>query len=300
MTDTTKRLVLIDAFSQIYRGFHAVPELTNHRGEPTNAVLAFARFLLTVDSTLEHSHGAVVFDKGPPAERLAILPEYKANRPPVPEKLQQQIPVIKEWISAAGWAIIEKEETEADDLIAAVSLVGENLEVWIISADKDLAQLVDDKRVVQLVPAKNKQFHKLDSGEVESKFGIKPEQIVDYLAMLGDASDNITGVQGIGEKTATALLRQFGTVENMLNNLGALKGEKIRDTLARSSEKLRRNRELIQLKSELPPDWQGVQSLKRRNPDYDKLVKLAEDYNLKSLINSLKQQRKEDRSPSLF
>lgn len=277
-----------------------MPELTNQQGQPTNAVLAFARFLMTVEDAIEHSHGAVVFDKGPPAERLSILPEYKANRPPIPDKLEQQLPIIKDWVSAAGWTILEKEETEADDLIAAVCLAREEGEVCIISADKDLTQLVDDHEVVQLIPGKNKQFVKLDSQAVAEKFGIKPEQMVDYLALLGDASDNVPGVEGVGVKTAVSLLQQFGTVENMLQELEAVKSEKIRNTLANSSERLRRNRELIQLKSDLPVSWEGICSLKRRPPDYEKMISLAEDYNLNSLVNSLTQKLNECRSPTLF
>ena len=293
-------IVLIDGFSQIFRGFHAVPDLTNQRGEPINALLSFARFLFSIDESLEASHGAVVLDKGPPAQRLEIYPEYKANRPPVPEKLEAQIPVIKEWSAAAGWPVLEKEGAEADDIIAAISSARDNYKVRIISADKDLAQLVKDEEVIQLIPRKGKMLARLGAEEIKEKHGISPEQIVDYLAMLGDASDNVKGIQGIGEKTAAALLNEFGDIDNILQNISNIQSKKIRETLHQADDTLKRNRRLISLDRELPENWDGIDSIKRTEPDWDRLIEIASDKQMNSLVKTLTDNRNQSRSPTLF
>ena len=293
-------IVLIDGFSQIFRGFHAVPDLENRRGEPINALLSFARFLLSIDDSLTPSHGAVVLDKGPPSQRLEIYPEYKANRPEVPEKLEVQIPAIKEWSTAAGWPVLEKEGAEADDIIAAISAARENYKVRIISADKDLAQLINNEEIIQLIPRKGKKLVRLGTEEIKGKYGIAPEQIVDYLAMLGDASDNVKGVQGIGEKTAASLLNEFGNIENILRNTANIQNKKIRETLEQAGDTLKRNRRLISLDRELPENWQSVDSIKRTAPDWERLIEIARDKQMNSLVKTLTDYRNQSRSPTLF
>ena len=293
-------IVLIDGFSQIFRGFHAVPDLTNQRGEPINALLSFARFLLSIDNSLEAAHGAVVLDKGPPAQRLEIYPEYKADRPPVPEKLEAQIPAIKEWSAAAGWPILEKEGAEADDIIAAICSARENYKVRIISADKDLAQLVKAEEVVQLIPQKGKKLARLGAEEIKDKYGICPEQIVDYLAMLGDPSDNVKGIEGIGKKTAASLLNEFGNIDNILRNISNISNKKIRETLDQGSDTLKRNRRLINLDRELPENWHGINSIKRKAPDWERLIEIANDKQLNSLVKTLTDNSNQSRSPMLF
>jgi len=293
-------IVLIDGFSLIYRGFHAIPSLTNQRGEPTNALFAFARFLLNIESGVEHSHGAVVLDKGPPAERLKIYPEYKANRPPMPEELNEQMPAIREWTETAGWQILEKEGAEADDIIAAVSYAREDHIVKIVSADKDLAQLVSDEKVIQFIPEKNKKLKRLDSQEIEQKYGIRPEQMVDYLALLGDASDNVLGIEGVGKKTAASLLQQFGDIDSLLDNLEKVENDRLKHKLADAVDTLSRNRRVIRLERSLPDTWEGIQALKRRPPDWNRLIEMARDNNLKSLISALEQARNDNRNPTLF
>ena len=215
-------IILIDAYAQIYRGFYALPLMSNSREEYTNAIFAFSRFLLNLEKESAPSYGAVVFDKGKPIARLKILPEYKANRSPMPDELRSQLPVIKEMITAFGYPVLESEGREADDLLAAIAVNFKDFNVKIISADKDIAQVIDE-RVEMLVPGgKNRGLEKRGVEEVIAKFAIRPAQIVDYLAMIGDTSDNIIGVAGIGPKTAAKLINQFGSIETMLTKIDAI------------------------------------------------------------------------------
>ncbi|MFO7821785.1 MAG: 5'-3' exonuclease H3TH domain-containing protein [Lentisphaeria bacterium] len=295
-----KRLVLIDAYSQIYRGFHALPRLTNDREEPTSALLSFARFLLFVDEEFDGAYGAVVFDKGPPAERLEILPSYKATRPPMPEDLEVQLPRIRQWIEAAGWPVLEKEGVEADDLLAAAAEANPDMEVHLISADKDVAQVLTLRNTTQWMPGKKAKLDRVGPHEVEDKFGVPPHLIPDYLALLGDASDNIPGVPGVGKKTAVKLIKEHGSVENILADLQQVKNDRIRQSLADSAEDLVRNKRLVTLSAELPTDCAHRQYLRRRTPDWKKLLELARDNNLKSICTAIEKKLHAERNPTLF
>lgn len=296
----TDCLVLIDAYSQIYRGFHAIPRLTNDRDEPTNALFALARFLLFVDDKFYGTYGSVVFDKGAPAERLEILPSYKATRPPMPDDLEAQMPRIRQWIDLAGWSVLEKEGVEADDLMAAAAEANPEMTVHLISADKDVAQVLQLKNTTQWIPGKKGKLDKVGPDEVEQKFGVPPRLIPDYLALLGDASDNIPGVPGVGKKTAAKLVRNHGTIENILANLDQVKSEKTRHSLAKSADNLVRNKRLVTLSANLPTDCAHREYLRRRKPQWKKMLAMAHDNNLKSLYSTLEQQIHAEQNPTLF
>lgn len=293
-------LILIDAYSQIYRAFHALPRLTNERDEPTNALFGFARFLLFVDQEFDGAYGAVVFDKGAPAERLEILPSYKANRPPTPEDLEAQLPRIREWVRLAGWPLIEKEGVEADDLMAAAAEQNPDIEVHLISADKDVAQVLEHRNVTQWIPGAKGKLDRIGPAEVEEKFGVPPRLIPDYLALLGDSSDNIPGVPGVGKKTAAKLIQQFGPVEDILANLTAIESDRLRENLSNAAEDLERNKKLVILSAELPDECTRPDFLKRREPDWGKMLEMARDNNLKTLITALQKELHDRRSPTLF
>ena len=201
-------IMLVDAYAQIYRGFYALPLMSNSQGEYSNAIFAFLRFLLSLEKYHAPDYGAVVFDLGKPTDRLKILPEYKANRSPMPDELRSQLPVIREVVEAFGYPLLECEGREADDLLAAIAAQFADFNVKIISADKDIAQVIDE-RVEMLIPGGKKGLQKRGVEEVIEKFDVKPEQVVDYLSMIGDASDNIIGVAGVGPKTAAKLINQF-------------------------------------------------------------------------------------------
>ena len=299
--DSAKRMVLIDGYAQIYRSFHAIQGLTGPAGEPTNALYGVARFLLRLEDRFPHTLGAMVLDKGAPRERLEILPEYKAQRPPMPDELRQQVEPIREWATASGWAVLEQEGCEADDLIAGIAAaVAADCEVLIVTHDKDLGQLVDGEHVRIVAPGKEGSFDVLGPAEVQAKFGVPPAAICDYLALVGDTSDNIPGVPGVGPKTAAALVAQFGSVEALLERLAEVSNPRIRELIAGNVEVLRRNLRLVRLPRVLPAEWRGIETLARRPPEWDRLLALARSHGLKSLVTALEKRRQDARNPTLF
>jgi DNA polymerase-1 len=282
-----KRMILIDAYGQIYRSFFAVRGLTNKKGEPVNALYGIARFLLGLEENQPSEFGAVAFDKGKCRRRCELLPEYKAQRPPMPEDLRSQIAPIKSWLEAFGWPMLEQEGIEADDLIASVAALREDCRVDILSYDKDLMQLVNDQ-VHILQPDKNSAWVTLGQAEVEEKFGIRPEFIIDYLAMLGDSSDNIRGVEGVGAKTAAKLIQQFGPIENIFAHLEEAGSARLQENLQQSRELLLRNRELIRLDQDALPNWAGLQTIRRNKPDWQAILALAEEQGFRSLTDTIR------------
>ena len=285
MNDT---ITLIDAYSQIYRGFYALPLLTNSKGQFTNAVLATAKFLISLERDYPSPYGAVVFDKGRPAHRMILAPEYKAKRPPMPQELQSQLPSIRQWIEAAGWNIIERDGTEADDIIAAIAVNFKENPVRIISADKDIAQVIDD-RVKMLIPDRKLGGFLLQGrDEVIARFAVLPSQIVDYLSLIGDSSDNIPGVDGVGPKTAAKLMSQFGSLDEMLKRVSEIENEKLREKITGSAEIIRRNQKIIMLDLAISDvGWSDINNYLKRKPDCEKLKSIAADLEMKSIISEL-------------
>ncbi len=217
-------LCLIDANNLLYRAFYALPRLTAPDGTPTNAAFGFARVLLKILREDRPDAVAVVFDAPGPTARHALYPEYKANRLKVPEDLAAQIPLVKELVDALGVPRIEESGVEADDVIGTLSREAEasGMEVVIVSSDKDLYQLVSDRvRVRDGIRERT-----VGSREVEETFGVPPSRIVDLLALAGDPSDNVPGVPGIGEKTAAGLIREFGSLEEVLMRAAEIPGSR--------------------------------------------------------------------------
>ncbi len=279
-------LILIDAYSQIFRAYYAIRRLSNSRGEPTNAVFVFTRLLLGLDQHYPSARGAMLFDCGKVNFRLKLNPEYKANRPPMPEELKCQVPVIRELAAAFGWPLLEEREYEADDLIAAFAGAYSG-QVRIVSSDKDLAQLVDE-RVRILAPAAKGGFEERGRDEIIGKFNVPPEYLVDYLALLGDASDNIPGVPGIGSKGAAELLRTCGPAERWLDHPEVLSGTKFEKKLLPALDIMRRNRDLIRLRTDLPERFRKLdQVLVRTTPDWAAIRGVCERMELRSILKEL-------------
>lgn len=298
-TPSAGRVVLVDGYGQIYRSFYAIRGLTSPGGQPTNAVYGVARFLLSLDAALPHDYGALVLDKGRPPHRTALLPEYKATRPPMPDELRRQIEPITAWVKASGWEVLDSEGFEADDLIAAVAAACPGHEVAIISHDKDLSQLVRPG-VYLLHSGPKGVLERLGREEVTAKYGVPPEQIRDYLALVGDSVDNIAGVPGVGAKTAAGLLRRFGSVDGILQHLAEVERPAVREALRTSGEILRRNLRLVALVEALPPGWQGLDGLRRRKPDWQVLSAMAREFGFKSLLGELERRLQDERNPTLF
>ncbi len=295
-----ERIVLVDAYAHIYRCFFAIRAgLTNARGEPTNALYGIARFLLQLHRTMGSTHGAFVFDKGKITRRVEICPEYKAQRPPMPDTMRPQIAPIREWIDAFGWPILEQEGLEADDLIAAVTRRRESLPVTICTKDKDIMQLTTDPQVTIAQPdTATGKLH--GAAEVAQHLGVQPEQILDYLSLLGDTADNIIGVSGIGSKTAAKLLCQFGSISEMLAHLDQMPTPKIAQALDASRELLQRNQRLVALDDTPPDSWQGLPTIVRHEPDWSRLVSLANDQGFQSLVPTFQKEADAGQQLSFF
>ena len=279
-----KKLLLVDAFSQVFRGYFAVRSLSTAAGVPTNAVFAMTKLLMKLQQDYGDHDGAFVFDKGKCTARLALAPAYKANRPPMPEELRVQMEPIRNMIRAFGWPIVESEGYEADDLIGAAATADTDREVLILSSDKDLSQLINE-RVKMLVPDRDgKGLLIRDIEATREKFGVPPEGIVDYLSLIGDSSDNIPGVEGVGPKTAASLIAQFGSVEAMLANPEKIAKENLRAKIEAARETLELNRKLILLNFAAP--LEGA-SFTKAEPDYGKIRELAGQAELKSILKEL-------------
>lgn len=239
-------LLLIDAMALAYRAFHAIPPLSAANGTPTNAVLGFVKALRLLDERFQPSHQAVVFDGGLPSTRLTLLPEYKAQRAPMPDSLHQQLPLIDAFLDASRIPRIRLESEEADDVLATIACraEAEGIPVRIATNDKDLYQVVSP--LIALVsPVKDAVL--MGPQEVEGKTGVKPAQIPDWLALVGDAVDNIPGVPGIGPKTAARLLREYGSLSGIWAALDCLPGDKTREALRAARATVERNRQMVTL-----------------------------------------------------
>ncbi|MGH6958792.1 MAG: 5'-3' exonuclease, partial [Caulobacteraceae bacterium] len=250
------RLYLVDGSGFIFRAFHALPPLTRKSdGLPVGAVAGFCNMIwkLLVDMKAAPdapTHLAVVFDHSEVTFRNKLYPAYKAHRPPAPEDLVPQFPLVREATRAFGLPCLELPGYEADDIIAAYACRARDLggEVTIVSSDKDLMQLVGD-RVSMLDTMKNLR---IGPAQVVEKFGVPPEKVVDVQALCGDSVDNVPGAPGIGVKTAAALIGEYGDLDTLLARAGEIKQEKRRQTLIDFADQIRLSRELVRLDCETP------------------------------------------------
>jgi DNA polymerase-1 len=294
MPDT---LLLVDAFSMIYRAFFAIRSLTGPQGQPVNAIYGFTKMLRKLLAEHRPTHCAVVFDLGPPQARLAALPTYKEQRPPTPPDLDAQLPAIRTVLSAMRLPVVESHGQEADDLIAtlATRAAREGMEVLISSNDKDFAQLV--RPGIRLLRPGTTEETVLDAAGVQARYGVRPEQIVDFLSLVGDNVDNIPGVPGVGEKTAADLLRRYGDIDQLLARASELPRARLRDALLASEDRLRANRALIALRTDVPLPV-ALADLKVRRPDYPALAAELGQLGFKSLVSEIETEG--GRSDDLF
>jgi DNA polymerase-1 len=274
--------LLVDGFNLAYRCFHALPELTRADGFPTGALHGWVKSLWKLMDLEQPESTLVFFDLGESADRVALLADYKAQRKPMPDALRAQIEPIKELTRVMGLAGIEEHGVESDDLLAAeaVRLAGEGHDVVILSSDKDFAQIVGERIKIMLPPPSANPklgWRLMDAAGVQEKFGVPPHQIADYLALVGDTSDNIPGLDGVGPKTASKWLAEFGSLEGVLAHAQELKPERFRPQVAESVERMRVNLKLTTLNLSLPrvkPEW--------RTPQPAELVRLLEGYEMRT------------------
>lgn len=293
---TAGRLVLVDGHAYAYRAFHAIRNLSSPQGEPTNAIFGFIKMVERLRELWKPSHLAVVWDGGLAPERLVDLPEYKAQRPPMPESLGCQINGIIEWLKASGVSSLASEGVEADDWIATLArgLADEIGQVLIASSDKDFMQLIGNR--IGLVNPAESVARIWNADDVVTKTGVKPEQVVDWLSLIGDTVDNIAGVRGIGPKSAAELLRQFGSINGMFENLERVQNARVREILRGSESIVRRNQRLIGLRNAGDPV--AADALLMVDRDCVKLSGLYERWGFRNMLEALK--RPEWRQDDLF
>ena len=284
-TRPLKHLYLVDGSGFIFRAFHGLPPMTRSDGTPTNAVFGFCTMLMKLLDDTEADHIAVVFDTARKTFRNDIYPEYKAHRPPPPEELIPQFALVREAVKAFNVASVEMEGYEADDLIAtyAREAAEQGAEVTIVSSDKDLMQLVND-RVALFDAMKNKV---IGAEQVVEKFGVGPEKVIEVQALAGDASDNVPGVPGIGVKTAAQLLEEYGDLDSLLARAAEIKQPKRREKLIEFADAARISRQLVTLKDDVPVE-QTLADFVTRKPDPDTLLGFLEKQEFKRIIPKVK------------
>ncbi len=281
---TKKELLLVDGSGFIFRAYHALPPLTRPDGTPVGAVMGFCNMIHKLLTTHADAHIAIIFDAARINFRNDIYADYKAHRPPAPEDLIPQFPLIREASEAFGLPTLEMEGYEADDLIATYARLAHDngVDVTIVSSDKDLMQLVRDG-VAMIDPMKQ---IKIGREQVIEKFGVPPEQVVDVQSLCGDSVDNVPGVPGIGIKTAAQLITDYGSLENLLEKAGEIKQPKRREALENNAELARISKQLVTLKNDVPVTV-PVEDLVPTEPFSEKLRDFLEYQGFKTLVSRI-------------
>lgn len=285
------RLLLVDGHYYAYRAFYAIAHLHNSKGEATNAIFGFIKAIRRMTQELKPDLGAIVFDCGVPEWRLKIQPEYKANRKETPESLEAQLPALYQITELLGYHLLCIPNQEADDAIATLTRqVATEAEVILATNDKDLMQLVNGS-VSIYSPTKSaagEAYQILKEPEVTAKWGLPPERIGDLLALTGDVSDNIPGVPGIGPKTAANLILQFGSLENLLQNIVQIKSEKVRNSIEQYRAQILANREMVRLDHavQIPTDWRTW----KIQPRWEQLIEKLKELEFRTLLKEYEQE----------
>ncbi|HUS88177.1 MAG TPA: 5'-3' exonuclease H3TH domain-containing protein, partial [Desulfosporosinus sp.] len=289
-----KTLLLVDGSSYLYRAFHALPDLRNRRNEPTGAVKGVISMLRRLHNDYQADYSACIFDAKGKTFRDHLYPEYKAHRPPMPEDLVAQITPLHECIHALGWPMLIVEGVEADDVIGTLAKQAEHekMRCIISTGDKDIAQLVNKQ--VTLINTMNNEI--LDEAGVLSKFGVKPERILDYLTLVGDKADNIPGVEKVGPKTAVKWLKRYGALDNLMAHAKDIDGV-VGENLRNSFEWLKKSRELLTIKCDvvLPV---CLNDLGLQPKDITKLFELYERLDFRTWLHELQQNTNSDLNSS--
>jgi DNA polymerase-1 len=283
-----EKLMVIDGNSLIHRAFYALPLLTTKDGIYTNGVYGFLTMLYKIREEYDIDYLCVAFDKKGPTFRHKAFDLYKANRQSTPNELSQQFPILKEILSAMNIAQLELEDYEADDIAGTLSKFGENnqMEVILVTGDRDYLQLSSNNTKVLITKKGITELEEYDEKRIIEEYGITPEQFIDLKGLMGDKSDNIPGVPGIGEKTGIKLLKEFGTMENLYNNIDKVGGKKTRESLIENQNTAFLSKKLGEIIRNAPLDF-TLEELKVEEPDWDRLAKLYETLEFKSLLSKI-------------
>ena len=288
------KLLLIDGHYYVYRSFFAIPNLSNSKGEPTNAIFGFTKTLRLMMKHLQPGLGAVFWDEGMPEKRVKLQPAYKETRKEMPLPMVPQLDFIQKLTPLLGFKNISIPNTEADDLMGCYAMSAckrKGMEVILATNDKDLYQLIGPCVKVyttakaDLVSPKD-AFALLGENEATTKWGVPPKMIGDVLALSGDSVDNIPGVAGLGRKTASSLIKEFGGLDNLLAKIDKVKSDKMRIKLTAAREQIEQNRQMVELdcQMDLPIP---IDDLKIK-PDYPALIAQLEKCEFKSLLQEVK------------
>ena len=280
------KIFLCDGHNLAFRAFYGIRELSRSDGFPTNMIHGWIKSFWRMEDDFAPDQIWVFFDLGGCPQREKILPDYKANRGAPPEGFSEQLDWVKKLSRAMGYGVSEQEGREADDLIAAkVEELAASHEITIVSADKDLAQLIRPS-VRQLLPPPTANprlgWRLLDEGGVEEKFGVKPTQILDYLSIIGDQADNIPGLSGVGPKTASKWLQNWGSLDEIILNAGRITPKRFCSMIYEKRELLHRNRELIKLDTSIQKGG-TIPS----NPDISKLGEILKEMEMHQSLEEM-------------
>ena len=283
----TREIVIIDGSSLVHRAFYALPMNMTAAGRHTNAVYGFTTMLLKLLAERKPYAVAVAFDKGKETFRNEMYEDYKAHRPSTPSELTEQFPLVQEILDAFGIKSLAEAGFEGDDIIGtlAAKAVADGYDAVIVTGDRDVLQLIGPHTKVMLTKKGITEMDEMDSQAVKLKYGISPELVVDLKGLTGDKSDNIPGVPGIGEKTAVKLLSEFGTVENILERLDTVAGDKLRENLRKHAETARLSKKLATIICDMPIAFQWEDFLV--SPDYNKVHEVFTKFQFRRLLANL-------------
>ena len=284
----SKTVYLFDGTSLAYRAFYAIRDLSTSTGFPTNAIYGFIRMFLKLYKDFKPEYVAVAFDVGKKTFRNELLKEYKANRKPTPDNFKVQLPYIKKFLECLGVTVLEKEGYEADDILGTVAkkLASEGHRVFIVTPDKDMRQLIDEKIAVIAISNKTGLKKIYDLETFRKEYGVDPQQIPDLFGLAGDSIDNIPGVPGIGEKTAKKLIADFGSLEGLYENLDELTPKR-KELLEKFKEQAFLSRELAKIDTNVPVDV-SLEDLKVKEPEGKCLGEILKELEMKSIVEELK------------
>ncbi|MBW2082462.1 MAG: DNA polymerase I [Deltaproteobacteria bacterium] len=292
-TESNKEPVfLVDGSSYLHRAYHAIGRLSNSKGFPTNVVLGFTKMLLKLLQEKHPRYIAIVFDAKGPTFRHEIYEEYKANRPPMPEDLAVQIPLVKKVIEALNIKMLEVEGYEADDIIGTLArkCQEQGHEVIMVTGDKDFRQLISPMAIMwDTMKDKVTGFQSL-----KTEYGLDPSQFIDVMGLSGDSSDNIPGVPGIGEKTAIKLIKEFGSLEKVLESIDLIKGKKLKENLRENVESALLSKKLVTINQDVPLEV-DIKGLAIGEPDRQKLSELFRELEFRDLWNQFTVRKERDK-----
>lgn len=293
--------LILDSNSILYRAFYALPKLTTKKGEPTGAIYGFLLVFFKAIRELKPDYTCACFDHPAPTFRHKKFKDYKITRAPTPKELPSQISKTKEILKNFQIPIFEKEGFEADDLIGTIVQQAKKekpfLEIIILSGDNDVFQLANKNVKICFLKKGVKNWLFFDEKDIEQKYGLKPNQLSDFKALVGDPSDNIPGVSGIGKKTAIELIKEFGNIENLYSNLEKIKkiNLKTREILINQKEKAFLSKQLAEINTSIPLNFK-LNNCQLKEYPKEKIIEIFKELEFKSLINKLPNFKKDEKN----